>query len=526
MLRYLKVLYPFCFAAFPLLSMVVHNADEVTLGDFAAVLAATMAGTGLVFGLAYLLARRDLERAAALTLLAVIWLVYLPAGETYATVAVRQFRGARWAQGVLVPGVGLLVIGTIGWWLLTRRPRLERVTRFLATMGAILVVMSLARLTLIKLRNHRTIARSGLARELAAPVAARPMRPGERRPDIYLVVPDGYGNHDVLREFYGFDNRAFEDSLRQLGFIIPLTVRSNYTRSVLSIPSLVNFAHMNVLQRELGTESRDQSLLYYLLQSNRAARFLKSRGYRFYLFPSADWAGTRASPLADTVFRVWPERTLTRELRRTGLRKGWISVTMLRHLINPNRDEDEFIRRTFAGLAEVPRDTAPTFAFAHIFAPHRPYVVDAQCRPRSRSLDDAPMRYGSVEDLEAYLDQVRCVNRLTLQLVRQLLRTSEVPPVILLQSDHGTMTTRYWGTPPDQARPEQVRERFGAFGAHYLPDGGSLPDTVTVVNVLRHVFRQYFGADLPPLPNDQYYSVPKPDPYRFVRVNPAMTSRR
>jgi len=519
MLRHLKFLYPFCFAAFPLLSMVVHNADEVTLGDAAVVLAATMAGTAVLFALAYLIARRNLELAAGLTLLAVLWLVYLPAGESVLTALARWYRRSALAQGVLVPTMGLLVLGVVAWWLLKRRPRLGLMTRFLAVMGVLLVAMSLVRLTRIELRNQRTIEHSELGRALTAPIAARPVRPGERSPDIYLVLLDGYGNNHVLREFYGFDNHAFEDSLRQLGFVIPTTVRSNYTRSVLSIPSLVNFAHMNVVEQELGA-SKDKSLLYHLLQSNRAARFLKSRGYRYYLFPSPDWAGTRGSPLADSVFSAWPDNVLGRELRRTNLRRGWISVTMLKHIISPNLYEHEFIHRTFRGLAEMPRDPAPTFAFAHFLSPHRPYLLDAQCHRRTGSPNDPPMRYGSLQDLEAYLAQVRCMNQLTLRLVRELLRTSDVPPVILLQSDHGTMTTRYWGTPPEQARPEQIRERFGAFGAYYLPDGGTPPDTMTVVNVLRYVFRQYFGADLPPLPDDQYYSVPSPQPYRFVRVNP------
>jgi hypothetical protein len=64
-------------------------------------------------------------------------------------------------------------------------------------------------------------------------------------------------------------------------------------------------------------------------------------------------------------------------------------------------------------------------------------------------------------------------------------------------------------------------ERFNAFGAYYLPDGGAAAfgDTVTVVNVLGNVLRRYFGAELPLEPNDQYLSV-EPAPYRFVRVDP------
>lgn len=524
MSRRLRALYPFCIVAFPLLSLVVHNADDCSLGDLAVVLAVMLAGTAVVFALASGLARGSPERAAALTLLAVAWFVfYVPASGPAVELLVKLGVSARRARSLLVPGAGLVATLAIAWWVLARRPRLEGTTRFLAIAGALLVLLPVAQLALIGLRNWRDSRRSDLARELAAPVPAPPPRAGDPRPDIYLIVLDGYGNRDVLREFYGFDNRAFEDSLRRLGFVLPAVTRSNYTRTTLSLPALLNFSHLLALGRDLGPDSRNHALPYSLTQTNRTARFLKSRGYRFYLFPSPDWPGTRSSPLADTVFRAWSGISLAREIRRTNLRKAWISVTLLRYLVDPDRDEAEFVRRTFDGLAQVPQDTAPTFTLAHILAPHRPYVLDAECRALPRALGSdfgRRLRYGSPEDRAAYIDQVRCVNRLTLGLVGALLAAPGGPPVILLQSDHGTMTTRFWLADPDHPSPEQVRERFGAFGAYLMPGTGTpLPDTVTVVNLMRYVLARYFGAELPRLPDDEYYSVPRPA-YRFVRVSP------
>lgn len=525
MSRRLRALYPFCVVAFPLLSLVAHNADDCALGDVALVLAATLAGTAVVFAVASALARGNAERAAALTLLAVVWFVfYIPASGPAVQLLVKLGVSARRARSMLVPGAGLVATLGIGWWVLARRPRLEGATRFLAIGGATLVLLPLAQLALIGLRNWRDRQRSDLARELAAPVPAPPPRPGDPRPDIYLIVLDNYGNRDVLREFYGYDNRAFEDSLRRLGFVLPPVTRSNYTRTTLSLPSLLNFSHLLALERDLGPDSQDHALPYYLARVNRTARFLKSRGYRFYLFPSLDWPGTRSSPLADTVFRPGPGVSLARELRRTNLRKAWISVTLLRYLVDPDRGEAEFIRGTFEGLARVPQDPAPTFAFAHVVAPHPPYVLDPECRDLPRALGGEfgrRLRHGSTEDRAAYIDQVRCVNRLTLRLIGTLLAAPGDRPVILLQSDHGTGTTQFWLADPGHPRPEQVRERFGAFGAYYLPGPGApLPDTVTVVNVMRYVLARYFGADLPRLPDDEYYSVPRPA-YRFVRVSPA-----
>jgi hypothetical protein len=97
-----------------------------------------------------------------------------------------------------------------------------------------------------------------------------------------------------------------------------------------------------------------------------------------------------------------------------------------------------------------------------------------------------------------------------------------VPPVILLQGDHGsTMLGFATARTAEQVSAPEAWERFGAFGAYYLPDGGAAAfgDTVTIVNVLGNVLRKYFGARLPREPDTQYLSVERA-PYRRVRVDP------
>ena len=61
---------------------------------------------------------------------------------------------------------------------------------------------------------------------------------------------------------------------------------------------------------------------------------------------------------------------------------------------------------------------------------------------------------------------------------------------------------------PGKRPPAFIRERFGAFGAFHLPAGGDslFREPVTVVNVLGHVLRYYFNADLPESANDMYVS--------------------
>ena len=104
-----------------------------------------------------------------------------------------------------------------------------------------------------------------------------------------------------------------------------------------------------------------------------------------------------------------------------------------------------------------------------------------------------------------------------------------MPPVILLQGDHGSQAAARDRLPTARRRCRRTaaRERFGAFGAYYLPGGGAeaFGDTVTVVNVLGNVLRHYFGAHLPRAGDEQYIS-PARFPLQFPQGGCALADRR
>ena len=353
---------------------------------------------------------------------------------------------------------------------------------------------------------------------LAEPI---PVQPGARvgpKPDIYLIVLDEYANAEVTRWLFGFDNHVFLDSLRQLGFIVP-AVHSNYLHTFLSLPSLLNAAHVAGLSAEIGSRSVDRTVPDYLVQHNRTARFLKSQGYKFAFFPSLGWETTRHNSEADLEFDAW-HGSNPRPVIRSGLRNVLIRTSLLRYVdVGERRDAIRLqLTRTFAAIAETPKIPGPVFTLAHVVSPHDPYVFDRDCRP-------ATWEPGHGSRLERtggpYVEQVQCLNHLVLALVTELLRASERPPIILLQGDHGSKALLF-----DQAASVEkitlaaARERLGAFGAYYLPNHGSeaFGDSMTVVNVMGDVLRFYFGAALPREPDDMYLSVDRA-PYAFKRVD-------
>jgi hypothetical protein len=505
--RRLTWVYPFLAAMVPVLYRASRSPGYVFLDDLAVILAALLLGTALVYGAAALVFRRraDGRLPALAAFLAVLWFFGFDP-------AARRLPHAPHHLQFAVFGLVALAATALAFRALARRPAVLRgVATFLTLTCALLVLRAAAGIAVQRVEAPERFARSAVARELARPIAGPASAPAPAR-DVYLIVLDEYANPEVLREALGFDNSAFVDSLRALGFIVPARVQSNYGHTLLSLPSLLNAAQIAGLSRDLPAGSTDPSLPNTLLGRSRVARFLQARGYRYVLFPAQWWGATRSSPIADSVVQVWhgviPDRALTRtELRRL-LRAG----TLLDYLHRDAPWDGDFVRRTLAEVARLPMVKAPVFAFAHVLNPHSPFVFDASCRTRPR-FPTPPKRQG-------YTEQVQCLNRLVLATVRHLIQDSDVPPVILLQGDHGSSVLGFQrARTVEQVTPAQAWERFGAFGAYYLPDGGAaaLGDTVSVVNVLGNVLRYYFGAELPREPDAQYLSV-EHSPFRFVRV--------
>jgi hypothetical protein len=449
----------------------------------------------------------------------VAWIFYyVPAQIAVGAVAGRLARSA-----VLLPLGAIGTIAAIVWLVRQPRSRLDSLSAFMTRFGVLLVAIVVVQLALSQRRSRAAARRSVLAHELARPLrVTTPPPAGRNMPprDIYLIVLDEHPNARVMREALGHDNVAFEDTLRALGFVIPREMRSNYTQTLLSLPSLLNATQLTQLTRDEGETSRSFVLPSYLTENNRSARFLKSQGYRYILFPSAWFPATQDSPLADVVFDAWPGFSLASEMRRTELRRAVVRSTLLRWWSRPMSSDRSFDLRVMDGLRRMPADGAPTFVFAHSVASHYPYYMDASCRALERPLAPSAIEDGEPVYRAARVAQLRCVDSLVVDAVTTLLRESRPAPVILVVGDHGTQFAdpRHLERPASVS-PAFVRERLGALGAFHLPAGGdtALTGSVTLVNVMGHVLRYYFGADVAPSPDDLYVS--GTEPYRFFRVD-------
>src|SRR5918993_841751 len=265
--------------------------------------------------------------------------------------------------------------------ILVLRNRVEREAVPLLVSLAVALFYAYPMFRVIYNQARREPGRLVMAGTVLVPLKSHPR--SEPLPDIYIVILDEYANSNVLRERFGFDNRAFEDSLRRLGFSIPTLVRSNYAQTRLSLPSLLNFSYLTDLERELDPRQTDPTIPNHLVENNRTVSFLKSRGYRFVFFPSQWWISTERNRHADFQFSAWKGFHLGRAATRSDLRRAFVTRTPLALLHGDHHDAD-YVKRVLGRLAQLPSDSAPTLALAHILSPHKPYVFDAQCRPHAK----------------------------------------------------------------------------------------------------------------------------------------------
>jgi hypothetical protein len=509
--------YPFLFAIIPVIRLVAENPGWMDVDDAAVIVAIVLAACGVVYGLALLATRRRGGRLPPLVLLGVVLAFWV-----YVRVAAFVEHRSSLSHAVLFP---LWVVATAGliWWLVRRPALLDRAERFLTLTSGMLVAWLVLSIGVDQYRSARDVRESAVVRRATEPIRTRPgAKVGPKR-DIYLIVLDEYANAEVTGRLFGFDNHVFLDSLRQLGFVVP-AVHSNYCHTFLSVPSMLNASHIAGLSGELGRKSVDRTVTDYLVRHNRTVPFLKSQGYQYALFPTLGWEATRHDLRADIEFHARHEFDPAREVGRSGLRQVLTRTSLLKFVNwGGGRLSREYVTRILTGIAQIPKVPGPVFTFAHVMSPHDPYVFDRDCGPARPRVDGSRAQ----DEGAAYVEQIQCLNRKVLDLVTTVLRTSELPPVILLQGDHGSKTLLpYKDRSPDRITLAAGKERLGAFGAYYLPDHGSevFGDSVTIVNVMGNVLRFYLGADLPREPDDMYLSVHRA-PFAFKRVDFAWLAR-
>ena len=339
-------------------------------------------------------------------------------------------------------------------------------------------------------------------------------------PDIYYIILDGYARQDTLKNVYNHDNSNFINSLRKMGFYVADNSRTNYFHTFLSLPSTLNMTYLDMFSTMSGKRHLDESAGTNLMFGNQVSEKLKNYGYKTINFETW-WSGTNENYPADISYRYEKNyKILGLDFITSESNMVFLQTTLLNPLIREVRNEvmRGQILTVFEKLPDISYLEGRKFTLAHITSPHPPYIFTADGGEVLAS--DLNTTDEGISKRKSYVDQLIFISDQITQVLQKIIASSNTPPIIILQSDHGPASIlgerQDWKT---NFNKQGIDERSGILNAIYFPDRDyrQFYSAETPVNTFRIVFNKYFGQDMELLPDKTYYT-DYDNLYQFIDV--------
>lgn len=500
---------PILLAAYPIIYLFSENFDRMRAVE---VFSPILITVSIALFLCWLVSKRGVSPERAAIILS-FWIIYFFSFRLLSKIPMKLGLVENRSLAVVfvqVIGVGLLIWFSL--WCIYTRKKTDWLSSFLKIGSFCLVLIGLSSITYKAFRAEKFVVSIG-------PEINPGLGTSRATPDIYYVLLDGFGRFDVLRGMYGVDTSDFEERLKSLGFYIADYSQSNYIQTLLSLSSTLNMGYLDELARTLPKGSKNRDVLIDLVRDSKVVNFLKTSGYKTYSF-SSGYSGTdlintdeRASTpwvlseFHNLILRVTPLPTLMRQL---GIFKWQYSA---------HRRRLNFI---FDTLPKLGKDTSPKFVFAHVMAPHPPFVFNSKggdvWRKRKFVFGDGSHFDGRKREYIAdYGGQVTFLMTKIADIVEEIAMRDPFA-VIILQGDHGPGLELNWG---DRTK-SNLWERTSILNAYRMgaawPGEVGLRADVSPVNTFRLVLDEIFKLNIPELPDRTFYSS-WGQPYNFIELS-------
>jgi hypothetical protein len=436
-------------------------------------------------------------------LITIYLILFFSYGHLYHYLEVHPVLGGQLGRHRFLLIFFLAVAGVSTWLVMTKVKEINTTTRLFNLLTATLLLFPIFQIVIFNTqqRDYR-LSQAYSDHPSGNTQLSTPSSP----PDVYYIILDGYLRPDKLETDFGFNDSAFIDELNRLGFYVATCSQANYTQTALSMTSSLNMDYLDSLE-QVDLTSDSASVLYPVLANNEVLKLFKQLGYAIISFdPGYFWLDMED---ADITYRAESKAINPGEslLKVNGFESmlirqsaGMLFTDLLTILPDklepdlnyPDRYHRDSILYDFDQLSNLPLEVkSPKFIYAHIVAPHPPLVFGANGEWVNLPDDLDPEGWR-----RAYTNEVQYVNQRTLQVLREIISVSAIPPVIIIQADHGAMIS-------DQQNYPQI------LNAYYLPGNGesSLYPSISPVNTFRIIFNRYFGGNYPILEDKTYRSI-------------------
>ncbi|UCH97225.1 MAG: hypothetical protein JSV88_10345 [Candidatus Aminicenantes bacterium] len=471
------ILHPILFAVYPILFLYAHNIKEVHISQVFFPLLFAAGFAFLLWGSLFLVVRDKVKSAVITTLFTFLFFSY---GHIFDQVKLigHVFNLDIPRHFYLMP-LFFILWGFLFYLVKKTKKNLKTITTFLNIIALILVLYNAFNITFFEIKKARSpdTFKANL-REMQ--MNRLDTLEKSQLPDIYYIILDEYAALSTIKTMYNYDSSAFAQELRELGFYIAGESQTRYKMTEQSLASSLNMCHL-----KKGDD------FYGMIRDNRVVEILKKTGYKIITFPVKDEALFTGS---DLVFNFSEEKKSTwiNDFYMTLLKTTMLKI-LYELYINEKYYSYYYRKKTlyiFEQLETLPRLKGPKFVYAHIVSPHWPFVFDREGGPVD------PRHFSDIKNKKYYLDQYIFINKKLKHLVEALMDQSPLPPVIVVQSDHGP---RGFGPGGGYYQLDVGDEWKRIFNAYYLPGKNyeGLYPSISPLNTFRLIFNLYFNTDYP-----------------------------
>lgn len=312
------------------------------------------------------------------------------------------------------------------------------------------------------------------------------------KPDIYLLLADGYSGKIPLQRYFNYENTEFESQLKKRNFFVVDSSISNYNYTIFSIGSLLNMGYLRTSNYFQG--SKDLPLAFKAIKNSYLVDFLLQEQYDVYNHTMFDFNNHPApvrktlinfekSPLTTQTFLYRVNRDISYHLITTfklNFRNKLKRNSLFDDLEN-NFQLDSITRKTAATTT-----TRPKFVYTHLIMPHWPYYFDSLGKKTPTHL----LTNTHHSDKKAYVSYLKYTNDQLISLIDFIKSNTSGKAIIILLSDHGFRETE----------DETYLKKFIHLNlnAVFFPDSNydGFYKGMSNVNVFRSILNSQFGQHL------------------------------
>ncbi len=310
------------------------------------------------------------------------------------------------------------------------------------------------------------------------------------KPDIYLIVADGYPGNRQLKNLFRFDNSDFENALRQRGFFIIDSSMSNYNFTQYSIASMLSMNYLNGI-KHINSNKNDIKISREAISKSQVISYLQQEGYKFFNHSIFDFRGQPS--VAIPTFLPRKLEPITRNTLTYRIKKdlGYHLVTTLKipFIIKKYLTLDMVNNQKIYAATQKTihkKSKSPKFVYTHLIMPHHPFFYDSTGKQLPLEFLKDEFYYNK----EARISYLKYTNKELLKLVDEIRLASNTEPVIFLVGDHGI---------------REIREKFSQ---HYLfmnlnavllpnKDYNGIYKGMSNINLFRIFLNKQFNQKLP-----------------------------